>query len=198
MPQKPSYAEFEHKIRELEAEVAHYRISAANLQEIEDRYRTLFEQNQNPIAVIDTKGRYLDANPAFEPFFTTQEVGAGTGLGLATVYGIVKQNNGFINVYSEPGQGTTFKIYFRKTEEGAPQQAQEAAIETVVRGSETVLVVEDEASILRWIRSVLERFGYSVHTAGTPSEALSFGADTEKGHCPAKSSRFCPQPGCDG
>lgn len=68
MSLKPSYAELEHKVRELEAEVAAYRASAANLQEIEDRYRTLFEQNQNPIAVIDTKGRYLDANPAFLDF----------------------------------------------------------------------------------------------------------------------------------
>ena len=126
------------------------------------------------LAVSDT-GPGMDEETLenlFEPFFTTKEVGEGTGLGLATVYGIVKQNNGFINVYSEPGQGTTFKIYFRKTEEEAPQ-VQDSAAGSVAGGSETVLVVEDEGSILRLIRSLLERFGYSVFCAETPSEALA-------------------------
>ena len=98
----------------------------------------------------------------FEPFFTTKEVGKGTGLGLATIYGIVKQNNGFINVYSEPGQGTTFKIYLPR------QEPQEAATEPprkpaeVPTGTETVLLVEDEKSLLKFARMLLEELGYTV------------------------------------
>jgi PAS domain S-box-containing protein len=110
----------------------------------------------------------------FEPFFTTKEQGRGTGLGLATVYGIVKQNSGFINVYSEPGEGTSFRIYFprRSGEEAsdAPGRRKDA------RGSEargeTILLVEDEESILEVGRSILERLGYLVMAARTPEEAL--------------------------
>lgn len=134
------------------------------------------------LAVSDT-GPGMDKETLenlFEPFFTTKEVGEGTGLGLATVYGIVKQNSGFINVYSEPGQGTTFKIYFRKTKEEAPQ-VQDSAAGSVAGGSETVLVVEDEGSILRLIRSLLQRFGYSVLCAGTPSEALALVQEQKRG-----------------
>ncbi len=108
----------------------------------------------------------------FEPFFTTKEVGKGTGLGLATVYGIVKQNNGFINVYSEPGQGSTFNIYLptfsadEDTDKAVPEKKAAAG------GTETILLVEDEPTILRMTRMMLERKGYSVLSAATPTEAV--------------------------
>jgi PAS domain S-box-containing protein len=108
----------------------------------------------------------------FEPFFTTKGVGEGTGLGLATVYGIVKQNGGFIDVYSEPGQGSVFKIYLPRFL-GAPMECGAAPAEEIPCGAgEVVLLVEDEPSILKLTRSMLERLGYRVLTAGTPGEAL--------------------------
>jgi len=108
----------------------------------------------------------------FEPFFTTKGVGAGTGLGLSTVYGIVRQNNGFINVYSEPGHGTTFKVYLPRCEADAAQDQAETAAKPLQRGSETVLLVEDEKAILDTGKAILEYLGYSVLTAGTPGEAI--------------------------
>jgi signal transduction histidine kinase/CheY-like chemotaxis protein len=109
----------------------------------------------------------------FEPFYTTKEVGRGTGLGLATIYGIVKQNNGFINVYSEAGKGTTFKIYLpRHAGEGLKIRAESAAENPKGRG-ETVLVVEDEASILKLANRILDGLGYNVLTARTPAEAMA-------------------------
>jgi two-component system cell cycle sensor histidine kinase/response regulator CckA len=98
----------------------------------------------------------------FEPFFTTKEAGKGTGLGLATVYGIVKQNDGFINVYSEPGEGTTFKIYLPRYDSGAAELLKERPREAVPRGTETVLLVEDDEAILHTTQSMLERLGYRV------------------------------------
>lgn len=108
----------------------------------------------------------------FEPFFTTKEPDKGTGLGLATVYGIVKQNNGFVNVYSEPGAGTTFKIYlprFANAQDGDQPEQEPAPLPT---GTETVLIVEDEQAILNIGRRVLEGLGYTVLTASSPEEAL--------------------------
>lgn len=109
----------------------------------------------------------------FEPFFTTKGVGQGTGLGLATVYGIIKQNKGFINVYSEPGQGTTFKIYLpRYNDKGEPVSVEED-LKPLSRGSETILLVEDELAILKMTKLLLEKQGYTVLTAGTPNEAVN-------------------------
>lgn len=108
----------------------------------------------------------------FEPFFTTKEMGKGTGLGLATVYGIVKQNNGLIHVYSEPGQETTFRIYLPrqagKTEIDNPEQNHTP----IIKGSETVLVVEDEMALLNLTVIMLEGQGYKVLPAIAPVEAL--------------------------
>ncbi|MFO7878276.1 MAG: PAS domain S-box protein [Desulfovermiculus sp.] len=108
----------------------------------------------------------------FEPFFTTKEVGQGTGLGLATVYGIVKQNNGFINVYSEPNQGTTFKIYLPRHQTADEPVRAENSDDCEVHGDETILLVEDEATILKMARMMLERLGYTVLIAATPGEAM--------------------------
>jgi PAS domain S-box-containing protein len=109
----------------------------------------------------------------FEPFFTTKKMDQGTGLGLATVYGIVKQNNGFINVYSEPGQGTTFKVYLPRYVPlaGEKPEAAEAAA-PVLSGHETILLVEDEPMILDMSMVMLERLGYTVLAGATPGEAI--------------------------
>lgn len=107
----------------------------------------------------------------FEPFFTTKAVGQGTGLGLATIYGIVKQNSGFINVYSEPGKGTTFRILLPK-HIGKTKFDQDKPAEVVQPGQETILLVEDEPSILLLGKRMLERMGYLVLAAATPGAAL--------------------------
>jgi signal transduction histidine kinase len=108
----------------------------------------------------------------FEPFFTTKELGKGTGLGLATVYGIVEQNGGFINVYSEPGRGATFKVYFPRAigpgeATGQPDAAAAAG------GSANILVVEDEEAVRRLTVALVESIGYNVFAAARPEEALA-------------------------
>ncbi len=113
----------------------------------------------------------------FEPFFTSKEVGKGTGLGLSMVYGIVKQNNGFINVYSEPGLGTTFRIYFSRHMGTALDIEQENAADIPLGHSETVLLVEDEAAILDMGKTMLEQLGYRVLASSLPDEALGMADD---------------------
>ncbi|MEW6366834.1 MAG: ATP-binding protein [Acidobacteriota bacterium] len=108
----------------------------------------------------------------FEPFFTTKEKYKGTGLGLATVYGIVKQNEGFISVASEPGQGTTFRIYLPRHIGDIPEEREQAARRAAKGFGETLLVVEDEVSILKLADRILSGLNYRVLTAQTPSEAL--------------------------
>jgi len=108
----------------------------------------------------------------FDPFFTTKEEGQGTGLGLSTVHGIVKQNNGFINVYSEPGNGTTFRIYLPQHVEQAAVSTQTKALDIPLSHGETVLVVEDEPVLLMMAQTMLRKLGYRVLAAGTPSKAI--------------------------
>ncbi len=107
----------------------------------------------------------------FEPFFTTKGVGKGTGLGLSTVFGIVRQNDGFINVYSEPDRGTTFRIYLARHEEEAGKVADRDVTEIPAGRGETVLILEDEASILKLATRMLEKQGYTVLAAAAPGEA---------------------------
>jgi len=124
------------------------------------------------LAVSDT-GTGMDAETQshmFEPFFTTKEPGKGTGLGLATVYGIVRQSGGSIWVYSEPGAGSTFKIYFPRVE-GEPEKVK-VPTEPPARGSETVLVVEDENEVRTLVQGILADYGYTVLGAGRSAEAL--------------------------
>jgi PAS domain S-box-containing protein len=124
--------------------------------------------------VVSDDGEGMDSHALsnlFEPFFTTKKMGHGTGLGLATVYGIVKQNNGFINVYSEPGQGTTFRIYLPRHVGAAEERVPEAEEIRIAGNNETILVVEDEGSVLKLTTVTLEELGYTVLSAGNPVEA---------------------------
>jgi two-component system, cell cycle sensor histidine kinase and response regulator CckA len=116
----------------------------------------------------------------FEPFFSTKEVSRGTGLGLATVYGIVKQNNGFIRVCSEPGQGTTFRLYLPRPAAAAVEVQREDRAVPVLGGNETILLVEDEHSILNMAKLMLETFGYRVLAASNPGDAIHL-ANTHDG-----------------
>jgi two-component system cell cycle sensor histidine kinase/response regulator CckA len=128
------------------------------------------------VAVSDT-GHGMDAqvlSHLFEPFFTTKGPGKGTGLGLATVHGIVRQSGGHVSAYSEIGRGTTFKVYLPRRDE--PQEAASEAVETSAPaslGSETILLVEDEPSLRVMISEILEAAGYEVLEGPTPEEALA-------------------------
>ena len=116
----------------------------------------------------------------FEPFFTTKEEGQGTGLGLSMVEGIVKQNNGFVNVYSEPGVGTTFSIYLPQyVDPAVVADVPEPSVDIPLSHGETVLVVEDEPALLMMAKMMLRKLGYQVLAAGTPGEAIALAEEHE-------------------
>ena len=128
------------------------------------------------LAVSDT-GTGMDATTlshVFEPFFTTKEAGKGTGLGLSTVYGVVKQSGGHVTVYSEPGVGTTFKIYLPRVEDPPEMDRRPSAHVAPAGGTETVLVVEDEEAVRRLTCRALEAQGYMVLSAAGAREAIRF------------------------
>jgi PAS domain S-box-containing protein len=125
------------------------------------------------LAVSDT-GVGMDAQTVahiFEPFYTTKESGRGTGLGLSTVYGIVKQSGGYIWVYSEPGKGSTFKVYLPRVEDQREEAAPKSLPFPQERGSETILLVEDEEAVRELIHSILSGQGYDVIVADSPWQA---------------------------
>ncbi len=127
------------------------------------------------LAVSDT-GHGMSAETRariFEPFYTTKEVGKGTGLGLSMVYGIVKQSGGYIWVYSEPEQGTTFKIYLPRVDQPAEATGADSKPKNVQRGTETILLVEDDSQLRQLSSSVLAHCGYKMLVAGSPEEGIA-------------------------
>lgn len=135
------------------------------------------------LAVTDT-GTGMDAETQahiFEPFFTTKEPGKGTGLGLATVYGVVKQSGGFIWVYSEVGKGTSFKIYLPRVDQPEDKSGAPLVISEAPRGTETVLLAEDEQDVREVAREFLESGGYTVLEAHNGAEALQLAASHKAG-----------------
>jgi PAS domain S-box-containing protein len=137
---------------------------------------TDFAPGEYVMLVVSDDGCGMDAETLakiFEPFFTTKGVGEGTGLGLATVYGIVKQNGGFISARSEPGKGATFNVYLPQDDSGTASTRSEDTAEPTGRGSETIVLVEDELSILKVTKIMLQQQGYTVLAATTPGEAIA-------------------------
>ena len=124
--------------------------------------------------LVSDSGVGMDLNVQtrlFEPFFTTKPVGKGTGLGLSTVYGILKQSNGHISFTSQPGHGTTFRIYLPRADSARSEHLPPAEIPAHLEGSETVLLVEDDATVCDFIRAVLSSHGYRVLTPKRPKDA---------------------------
>jgi len=145
------------------------------LDEVYERNHLEVTRGHYIMLAVSDNGMGMDAETQshiFEPFFTTKGLGQGTGLGLATVYGIVKQSGGHIWVYSEPGQGTTFKIYLPRVEEALAPIKAKADTRTDLKGRETILVVEDDDALREVICRGLKKYGYIVLGAGNGGEAL--------------------------
>jgi hypothetical protein len=131
------------------------------------------------------------ANRIFEPFFTTKAAGKGSGLGLSTVYGVVKQLGGHIEVDSTPLQGTTFTIYFPATAKPVTARREAGAAQVVPGREETVLLVEDDRAVRAVVDSVLRRHGYAVLQAGGPGRRCS-----RRNSIPAPSTSCCRTSSC--
>jgi signal transduction histidine kinase len=153
-------------------------IETANI-EVDDAYCCLhpgFVPGEFVRLTVSDDGTGMDStilNNIFEPFFSTKAIGRGTGLGLATVYGIVKQNQGFINVYSEPGHGAAFKIYLPRVTGRSVEALSKSAADTLLGNSETLLLVEDDVAILKLSERMLKKLGYRVIAANSPLDAIA-------------------------
>src|SRR5450759_2051733 len=153
-------------------------------QEYVSRYPELKAGDYVMLAITDT-GMGMSAEVkarVFEPFFTTKDVGQGTGLGLSTCYGILKQSGGHISVYSEPGRGTTFKIYLPPVEPQTKIPLQRLASPDLPRGTETILLVEDDPAMREMAAALLRRLGYTVLAAANGVEALNLKQQRDSGH----------------
>jgi two-component system cell cycle sensor histidine kinase/response regulator CckA len=140
---------------------------------------TLYPAGRYVMLAVSDNGIGMDAATqakVFEPFFTTKAVGKGTGLGLATVYGIVKQSGGDISLYSEPGAGTSFKIYFPRVDGTAIGAGELAPAAALPRGRETIMIADDDPAVRNLVRQVLERQGYRVLEAPDGESALDVAA----------------------
>ncbi len=150
---------------------------SSDFTEIDERFINMYgygEKGKYAVITVSDTGVGIDEqtkDKIFEPFFTTKEVGKGTGLGLAMVYGIVKQHDGFINVYSEPGKGTTFKIYLPLIH-AEITDTKEIELPISKGGTETILVAEDDAMVRKFMREVLEGAGYTVIEAKDGEDAI--------------------------
>jgi two-component system cell cycle sensor histidine kinase/response regulator CckA len=150
------------------------RTSNATVDEERCRSRIGLAPGEYVLLTVSDTGAGMDEatrERVFEPFFTTKPEGRGTGLGLATVYGIVKQNHGFIEVRSEPGRGATFEVYLPRFA-GEAERPAEKRDERPLTGTETVLLVEDEPALLQVVRETLESLGYRVLAASSPGDAI--------------------------
>ncbi|MDX2511731.1 MAG: response regulator [Desulfobacterales bacterium] len=160
-------------------------IETANMDLDESYFRehgTKDQPGAYVMLVVSDTGSGMDKETQehiFEPFFTTKGVDKGTGLGLSTVYGIVKQNDGFVWVYSESGQGTTFKVYLPKVRGDAEAEEKERTSVSELGGSETVLIVEDDSSLRKLAQKALQQHGYRVLEAENGEDALRVSGEHE-------------------
>jgi two-component system cell cycle sensor histidine kinase/response regulator CckA len=146
-----------------------------DIDETFSRDQELVKPGRYSMMTVSDTGSGMDSETVshiFEPFFTTKEAGKGTGLGLSTVYGIIKQSGGYIWVDSEPGQGTSFKVYLPMVEQTAEVLARRTQPSASYRGTETILLVEDEDGVRALVREVLQRHGYTVLETRSGGEAL--------------------------
>lgn len=158
------------KVRDIDKRTLSEERIVSNLKnqgtEIEEGFAGIFITDTGTGIDKDTRERI------FEPFFTTKDIGKGTGLGLAVVYGIIKQHDGYIYVYSEPGKGTTFKIYLPIIKSKVEEEAEPSAISLPVGGSEMILIAEDDKALRTLIKTVLNEFGYKVIDAVDGEDAI--------------------------
>ena len=159
---------------------------STGVEEVDEEYAAAYgygKPGRYALITVSDTGQGMDAEiqkKIFEPFFTTKGIGEGTGLGLAISYGIIKQHKGYIKVYSEPGQGTVFKIYLPVSEAAASSDKKTEAAAPVKGGNETILVAEDDATLRKLATIVLESLGYRVISAVDGDDAISKFADNRE------------------